>query len=334
MMRIFLSKAEWREREALSWVQVLHGETVSEAQMDAYVAWMEADSRNAEIFRQLDDAWITADANAEAIRARFGPEACADRASWLYRAFRPGWTPQFAAVLGAIIVAGVFVLNQPLDAPPTLQKFTTAIGERREVTLVDSSTVILNTGSQITVNLAADKREVMLASGGALFDVTPDADRPFVVRMDGGAVEVLGTVFDVLRKSEGFAVTVLEGRVSVSPDIDGPVPNKAVVLTPNQGAEVNTQQASLTSFTVDADVATAWRYGQLIYRDASLQAVMADIARYSPVPLTLSPDVGEPRFTGVLTIESPSRMLDRLASLLQLDVISAEDGSLRIQPIE
>lgn len=338
MMRIFLSKKKRREREALDWVQVLHGAVVSDAHMAAYLAWMEADAENAEVFRQLDQAWIITDGNADAIRAHFGPEARTAKVTLSERALRfcrPGWTPQFAAVLGAILVAGVFVLNQQTPQPSILQQFATAIGEQREVILADGSAVTLNTGSRITVDLTSNQRTITLASGGALFDVTPDAARPFVVRMDGGAVEVLGTVFDVLRKPAGFAVTVLEGRVSVSPDIDGPVPNKAVVLTANQGADVNTQLASLASFAVDADEATAWRRGQLIYRAVPLEDVLSDLARYSHVPLSLAPGVtADQEFTGVLTIEGPDKMMARLASLLQLQAVSAENGGLRLHSIE
>lgn len=334
-MRIFLSKDERRAREALDWVQILNSEAVSATQMDAYLAWMDADEENARVFRELDEAWIVADGNADAIRARFGPEARAGRGSSLEKLFRPGWTPQFVAVLGAVLIAGVFVLNQPTEAPAVLQQFATAIGEQREVTLADGSVVTLNTGSRITVDLSVERRTITLASGGALFDVASDPTRPFVVRMNGGAVEVLGTVFDVLRKPEGFGVTVLEGRVSVSADVDGPMPNKAVVLTPNQGADVNTRLASLSSYDVDADVATSWRRGQLIYRATPLGDVLADFARYSTVPLSVAENVAmDQEFTGVLSIEAPLDMMNRLASLLQLRAVMTEDGGLRLQPIE
>lgn len=338
MMRIFFSQERRREHEALDWVQMLNGDAVSDSQMEEYLAWMEADTENADVFRQMDQAWIIADGNAEAIRARFGPEARASRAwfsNTVGRFFRPGWTPQFAAVLGVVLLVGVFVLNEPTPTPSVLQQFATVVGEQREVTLADGSVVRLNTASRIVVNLTQNLRTVTLASGGALFDVTPDPTRPFVVRTDGGAVEVLGTVFDILRKPEGFAVTVLEGRVSVSTDIDVPVPNKTIVLTPDQGAELNTRQASLETFTVDAQAATAWSRGQLIYRGAQLRDVLADIARYSPRPLSVAGSVPlDQKFTGVLTIEAPAEMMGRLASLLQLRVVSAEDGGLRLQPIE
>ncbi len=338
--KVFLSKADRREKEALDWVQRIDGDTMSEADMESYVAWMELNEENAIAFRRLDAAWIVAGEATDAIRAQFGPEARAldDGPSLWSRGLsglRPGWTLQFAALCGALALILVVGLQAPEENTTTMQQFATSVGERRDITLEDGSIVTLNTGSEISIAFEADRRTVNLSRGGALFDVTPDATRPFMVRMDGGAVEVLGTVFDVLRKDEGFSVTVLEGRVSVSADVEGLASNKAVVLAPNQGADVNTRLASLSSFSIDADIATAWRRGQLIYRIAPLGQVMADLNRYATVPLSVEDEaIRELVFTGVLAIESADLMMARLAGLLRLEAVSTEDGGLRLQSVK
>lgn len=340
MKDVFSRKSDRRDRQALDWVERLHRDDMSETDMDAYVAWMERDEENTTAFRRLDAAWVAADGATDAIRANFGPEARAvgeGNSIWKrgLRALRPGWTPQFAAVCGALALVVAVSLQTPEQPISAFQSYATAIGERRDVALEDGSVVTLNTGSEISVAFEAGRRTVNLVRGGALFDVASDADRPFMVRMDGGAIEVLGTVFDVLRKESGFSVTVLEGRVSVSADVDGPAPNKAVVLTPNQGADVDTQLVSLSSFAIDAEVATAWRRGQLIYRDAKLYRVVADLNRYVAVPLSLEDStMSEQTFTGVLAIESADLMMARLAGLLRLEAVSTEDGGLRLQSVK
>ncbi len=337
MIDFFAYFAGKRDREALEWVQVLHSDDMSDTQMEAYVAWMEANPRNAEAFRALDEVWVASGDASDAIHARFGPEARDATGASLFTgklraALQPAWTPQFAGAVAAICVIAVLALQWPQPAPQS-QRFATAIGDLLDVSLADGSVVTLNTGSEIVVAFSEDKRVVSLERGGALFDVMPDAERPFQVRMNGGAVEVLGTVFDVLRDPDGFSVTVLEGRVSVSAEGEDP-DLKAVVLNPNQRVEVITKLASLTSFTIDADMATAWHRGQLIYRDAVVADVMTDLNRYSTVPLSIeNAGIEQSNFTGVLTIDAPNIMMERLASLLQMEVVQSEEGGLRLQSI-
>ena len=337
MIGLFASAAEKRDRTALAWVQELHSDAMTDDRMEAYVAWIEADERNAQAFRDMDAAWIAAGDSQEALRAQFGPEARDQNSGSLttrvFGSLRPGLTPQFVGVVAAACLVVIVALqDSQIDLQP--QRYATAVGERLDVPLDDGTVVTLNTGSKLTVAFEDDKRVVTLESGGALFEVASDSSRPFVVEMDGGAVEVLGTVFDVLRNPDGFSVTVLEGRVSVSADGEDP-DLRAVVLSPDQRAEVNTRLASLTSFAIDAEVATAWRQGQLIYRDTDVADVLADLNRYSTVPLTI-PDQGfdTKTFTGVLTIDAPNIMMERLAGLLNMETIQTEDGGLQLQSID
>ncbi len=338
MIGLFTSSAEKRDRAALAWVQEVHSDSLTEDRLEVYIAWMVADERNAQAFRAMDAAWIAAGDSQDALRAQLGPEAreqtnTSALAVRILGSLRPGLTPQFAGVVAAVCLVAVVALQDPqIELQP--QQYATVIGERLDVSLDDGTIVTLNTGSKLTVAFEDDKRVVTLDSGGALFDVASDATRPFVVEMEGGAVEVLGTVFDVLRNPDGFSVTVLEGRVSVSADGEDP-DLKAVVLSPDQRAEVNTRMASLTSFSIDAEIATAWRQGQLIYRDADVTAVMADLNRYSTISLSVADQgIDGMRFTGVLTIDAPDIMMERLAGLLKMETIQTEDGGLRLQSID
>ena len=53
--------------------------------------------------------------------------------------------------------------------------------------------------------------------GEALFRVHHDAGRPFRVYTDDAIVQAVGTQFDVYRRDDGTVVSVLEGRVDVTP---------------------------------------------------------------------------------------------------------------------
>ena len=85
-------------------------------------------------------------------------------------------------------------------------------------TLEDGSTVYLASHASISYPAAFDtnQRKVKL-NGDALFSVTKDAKRPFVVETDKGiTVEVVGTIFAV-KSSPGnpFELSVKQGKVNV-----------------------------------------------------------------------------------------------------------------------
>ena len=93
--------------------------------------------------------------------------------------------------------------------------YATEIGERRSITLTDGSTVDLNARSRLRIEFTKSERRVLLLGGQALFQVSKDKNRPFIVRSGDATVRAVGTQFDVYRKATGTTVTVLEGRVAV-----------------------------------------------------------------------------------------------------------------------
>jgi len=93
--------------------------------------------------------------------------------------------------------------------------YATEIGERRSITLDDGSTVNLNARSRLRIEFAKKERRVELLDGQALFQVTKDKNRPFIVSSGDATVRAVGTQFDVYRRTSGTTVTVIEGRVAV-----------------------------------------------------------------------------------------------------------------------
>jgi transmembrane sensor len=93
--------------------------------------------------------------------------------------------------------------------------YSTGVGEQRSIVLNDGSTVELNSRSRLRVRFSEAERDVDLIEGQALFHVSKNPQRPFVVSANGTHVRAVGTQFDVYRKSSGTVVTVVEGKVAV-----------------------------------------------------------------------------------------------------------------------
>lgn len=73
------------------------------------------------------------------------------------------------------------------------QRIVTAVGEQRDVMLVDGSTLHVNTDTALTVTLGGKERSVQLDKGEVLFDVTYDAARPFDISAGDRRVRVVVT---------------------------------------------------------------------------------------------------------------------------------------------
>src|SRR5690606_6994409 len=90
------------------------------------------------------------------------------------------------------------------------------LGEVLRVPLPDGSVVTLNSQSAVDVDFGKDARQLTLRHGEALFDVTKDHRRPFVVIAGDARVTAVGTSFSVLREKDlGVQVVVREGVVKV-----------------------------------------------------------------------------------------------------------------------
>ncbi|WP_343701941.1 FecR domain-containing protein [Chitinophaga sp.] len=141
---------------------------------------------------------------------------------------RTGGLKKALAIAATVLLMGAaaFFLLRPGKAPaPGITQaaeepvvYITAMAEKKTVRLPDSSTVILNAGSRLTVSEAfgSDNRKVCL-KGEALFNVEPNAGLPFIVKVEGYDVKVLGTVFNVKaypgeKKSE---TSLISGKVEI-----------------------------------------------------------------------------------------------------------------------
>lgn len=103
------------------------------------------------------------------------------------------------------------------EMPVNMTEYSTSNGEIRRVTLPDSSKVILNAGSVLICPelFGAGGREVYL-SGEAVFDVTGDTGRAFVVKTSNLNVKVHGTRFNVSAYSDSRLVSATLCRGSIS----------------------------------------------------------------------------------------------------------------------
>ena len=183
--------------------------------------------------------------------------------------------------------------------------YATGIGEQRSLVLEDGSTINLNAHSKVRVRFTAHQRAIELLDGQALFQVSKDAARPFVVSADETQVRAVGTEFDVNRRKRGTVVTVVDGTVAVfsagTPGSSASAQRVAdreraiAALRPHRGELLLTagEQVTLSGATapkaVRANVAivTAWTQRRLVFDASTLSEVVEEFNRYNTHQLVL-----------------------------------------------
>lgn len=165
----------------------------------------------------------------------------------------------------------------------------TSRGQMYPLVLSDNSRVWLNSASSIRfpVSFAKNERRIEV-TGEAYFEIAHDASRPFTVSVNGAAITVLGTKFNVnAYTNEGpLKTTLLEGSVRIKNA------GSLALLKPGQQAIV-TDNGIKTSMDIDADKIVAWKNNRFYFKNDDIETVMRHIARWYDVDVEFKnvPDV-------------------------------------------
>ncbi|MEW5422351.1 FecR domain-containing protein [Amorphus sp. 3PC139-8] len=293
--------------EAIEWLVRLHSGHATADDESAFAEWRAQSAGHDRAAREAEALWHGIGLVGDEARET---ERKAERAKVTRRVVLGG---------GALVVAGVAIYRSGVIPPSAFADYATGIGEQRTVALSDGSTVRLNAGSALSLDFAADRRWLRLLQGQATFTVAPDARRPFVVDADGGQSRAIGTVFDVDIRSDHVVVTVVEGIVSVSTRAD---PLDPVMASAGYSVQYAAGLAPSRPEAVDAEVATAWRRGKLIFNRRRLGDVVAELERYRGGRILVVGDrLRALEVTGVFDLDDPEAVLSTIEATLPVHVV-------------
>lgn len=149
-------------------------------------------------------------------------------------------------------------------------------GGEYSLTLADGTMMKLNSDTRVKFpnSFIGTERRVFL-DGEAYFEVARDEARPFLVEFSEGVVQVLGTHFNVkARREQNAFTTLVSGKVQVSSGSD------SVVLKPGEYCEINAENQQLSVHEADLMAVLAWKNGEFVFKDASLEHVMNELAAW------------------------------------------------------
>lgn len=160
----------------------------------------------------------------------------------------------------------------------------------------DGTRVWVNSGSEVGFPLpfGADRREIYV-KGEVYLEVERDTARPFVVHVEGVAVRVLGTRFNVeaYGGERGVVTTLAEGKVEVERG------EERMVLVPDEQA-VAREGKRIMKRRVDSGVVISWMNGVFEFEDMSLAEIAERLERWYGVDFRFEEEgLRGRRFTGV-----------------------------------
>lgn len=235
-----------------------------------------------------------------------------------------------ALLLLCLSATGIVLWNQ--TTPESSPLLTLHNGEETTTlvtTLEDGSIVYLanHTQLQYPEHFAPQRREVSL-KGNALFDISGNRKRPFIIETGPTQIEVLGTAFNV--KSNGttaFELSVQRGEVRVR------LKENKQTLHVKAGQTATLANGNL-QIAPTADTEQFDRYTERIqFKDERLADILRVINRHCPaMPLETSPVLGERRLTVSFHGDSPEVMANLICLALDLTCSHENNRLLLTEP--
>ncbi|TWI91590.1 FecR family protein [Chitinophaga japonensis] len=197
-----------------------------------------------------------------------------------------------------------------------INELTVPVGMDYKVLLSDGTEVWLNavTTLRFPFRFTGNTREVTI-NGEAYLKVAADAQRPFIVHMPHGHVQVLGTAFNVNSYDTGLVkVSLVAGAVRLRAD------NSTATLQPGQEGVYGTGEAIRVRPFDEKDI-LGWMQGVQVFYNAPVREISKVLSRWYGIKVQLDdPRLADEKFTGFIERSKPPRVfLEQLKMTTALD---------------
>jgi transmembrane sensor len=316
--------ADRLQQEARAWVRLLASGEVKAWDAQGFQRWLRRSPAHKEAFSEARRVWqVMKPAAGDVLRAN--PKMAAAHARALDRSVLPR-RAFMGAAMSAAAVAAVAVVYPPLGLWPSAVElgadYRTATGEQQQIAQAGWAQVTLNTrtsarrqmvdGEMVGLELIDGQAAIDLRGAGRFFSLVAGVGR---------SVAEAGR-FDVKYLDGKVCVTCLDGGVRVMH------PAGVRTLQARQQTVYDTQAISGIAGAEPRDV-SAWREGELVFRQTRLADVIAEINRYRSGRVMLANDAVRDRLvSGRFLIASLDTALWQLQHTYKLGARSLPGGLL------
>ncbi|MEM7100681.1 MAG: FecR domain-containing protein [Pseudomonadota bacterium] len=335
------------KESAYQWHLLFEDGSATSEDRKAFERWLNEDPRHRDAYDRATIAWDAfdelhgVDLGLDRTRTSYPPKT--DRPERPHRRIRDrnfgglhaSRLMHFGVFSAAVIVCAFFFVTHssgphlppPISAPPIVSTFETERGQISMISLPEGSNVTLAPLTTIEMSMSAERRDISIKGGSAVFDVSDDPSRPFSVTADEVVATVLGTVFEVRRNGGVVRIAVEEGEVEVARPMrianqrTGSIIRHALHDGENGVVALKAGTAKFGTFRKE-DFAP-WRQSRLNYDGATLIEVVEDANRYSERQILIEGDVGALEgltMTGFFNSKDIDQLLSNLPAVFPVEV--------------
>lgn len=298
------------EEQAIDQLVTLHADTATPSARQAFTRWRQQSPAHEAAAHAAEQLWQDVGQTHQAHQHQLeqlpqpGP------------ARRPPWRWLTGTLAASLCVLAISLQYIPLAS--YYADYSTHTSEQRQIRLSDGSVIYLNSATALSVDMQPAQRRITLHSGEALFQVTPDAARPFIVTSADSETRVLGTTFSVRQQGDTSQVTVQEGKVELR---DRTQPNLSQPLAANQQSSLSNHTLSPVQ-PVNSDQLLAWQRGRLIFSQQPLAEVVTELQRHLPGRVLITNrQLAAQKVSGIFNLQQPDTLLHTLQQSLEVELI-------------
>ena len=304
-----------RAEEAARWcMRLCEGEMKSSARAQ-FTRWLASDPAHRAAFDQAVEAWqevSSGEGSSEIIALRVAAleslrRAQRTRAGRRLFGIRTRWV--LAASVVVALLFGILAVKYP-----SAQQFSSGIGQRRNISLADGSSVNLDASSAVLVRYSAGQRTLQLLRGRAKFQVAKDSRRPFLVRAADREIVATGTMFSVEIVQREVQVILYQGHVSVM----GPDRMRTALVAGDELiAPIALAQVHIETANVGRSL--SWESDQLEFVDEPLATAVERVNRYARTPIAIGDAAAaSERISGVFTAGDTRAFIEGITAVSAL----------------
>ncbi|MBB4816820.1 transmembrane sensor [Pseudomonas alcaligenes] len=299
--------------QAVQWLVELQGGTPSRQRQDAWQRWRAADPEH-------ERAWQRIESVNQGLRGLNTPSALAALDAPSSRSRRDA-----LKLLTLLVIAGGGTLavreSDPLLALRADQ--STAVGERRNLTLADGSTLSLNTDSALDIRFDARQRLLHLRQGEMLVEAVDEA-RPLRVETPQGLILLHGGRLAVRLQESRSQVSLFTGDAQVFSQ------GQRLALQPGQRLNLDARGSGAAQVADENSV--AWINGMLVASAMRLGDFLAELGRYRHGRIGCDPAIADLRLSGTYPLDHTDSILAMLPRTLPVEVRSVTRYWISVHP--
>jgi len=232
---------------------------------------------------------------------------------------------KYAAIIVFALFGGYLLSNVEPEAEMAMNEITVPRGNRTSVTLPDGSHVWISNGSKLIYpeSFTGETRDVQL-EGEGFFEVTHDAEHPFIVSVGKEKIRVLGTQFAVVAYPEDpqIKAELISGKIQF--DIyTGNTSNgyKSFMVEPSHSLVYDKTSGKVNESIIPDGFYEYWIEGTYRFSNETFESLAKKIERIYNIEVVFKDEQFKTRtFTGTLSVD------ENIYTLLEVFKNASESG--------